>query len=72
MIDRGIPPHHYEIKNADGNTIGYVTSGTQSPSLQKAIGMGYVATEQATQENEIFIAVRDKMLKAKIVKMPFS
>ena len=72
MIDRGIPRHHYEIKNADGNTIGYVTSGTQSPSLQKAIGMGYVATEQATQENEIFIAVRDKMLKAKIVKMPFS
>ena len=72
MIDRGIPRHHYEIKNAAGNTIGYVTSGTQSPSLQKAIGMGYVATEQATQENEIFIAVRDKMLKAKIVKMPFS
>ena len=72
MIDRGIPRHHYEIKNAAGNTIGYVTSGTQSPSLQKAIGMGYVATEQATQDNEIFIAVRDKMLKAKIVKMPFS
>ena len=72
MIDRGIPRHHYEIKDAAGNTIGYVTSGTQSPSLQKAIGMGYVATEQATQDNEIFIAVRDKMLKAKIVKMPFS
>ena len=72
MIDRGIPRHHYEIKDAGRNKIGYVTSGTQSPSLQKSIGMGYVATEHAIQGEEIFIAVRDKMLKAKIVKMPFS
>ena len=72
MIDKGIPRHHYEIKDADGNKIGYVTSGTQSPSLQKAIGMGYVAVGNATADAEIFIAVRDKMLKAKIVKMPFS
>lgn len=72
MIDKGIPRHHYEIKDGDGNKIGYVTSGTQSPSLQKAIGMGYVAIENAIADAEIFIAVRDKMLKAKIVKMPFS
>ncbi|HET6722802.1 MAG TPA: glycine cleavage system aminomethyltransferase GcvT [Chitinophagaceae bacterium] len=72
MIDKGIPRHHYEIKDAHGNKIGYVTSGTQSPSLQKAIGMGYVATGNAVPDSEIFIAVRDKMLKAKIVKMPFS
>ena len=72
MIDKGIPRHHYEIKDADGNKIGYVTSGTQSPSLQKAIGMGYVQAGTATMDSEIFIAVRDKMLKAKIVKMPFS
>ena len=72
MLDKGIPRHHYEIKDADGNKIGYVTSGTQSPSLQKAIGMGYVAVGNAVPDSEIFIAVRDKMLKAKIVKMPFS
>ncbi|HET9434637.1 MAG TPA: glycine cleavage system aminomethyltransferase GcvT [Chitinophagaceae bacterium] len=72
MIDKGIPRHHYEIKDAGGNKIGYVTSGTQSPSLQKAIGMGYVAVGNATPDAEVFIAVRDKMLKAKIVKMPFS
>ena len=72
MIDRGIPRHHYEIKDAAGNKIGYVTSGTQSPTLQKAIGLGYVTTEHAIPDTEIFIMVRDKMLKAKIVKMPFS
>ena len=72
MIDKGIPRHHYEIKDANGNKIGYVTSGTQSPSLQKAIGMGYVTIENAAIDSEIFIAVRDKSLKAKIVKMPFS
>ncbi|HEX6847635.1 MAG TPA: glycine cleavage system aminomethyltransferase GcvT [Chitinophagaceae bacterium] len=71
MIDKGIPRHNYEIKDAAGNTIGYVTSGTQSPSLQKAIGMGYVTVEKATMDSEIFIAVRDKMLKAKVVKLPF-
>lgn len=72
MVDKGIPRHGYEIKDAAGNKIGYVTSGTQSPSLQKAIGMGYVATENAAMESEVFIAVRDKMLKAKVVKLPFS
>ncbi len=72
MIDRGIPRHHYEIKDAASNKIGYVTSGTQSPTLQKAIGLGYVTTEHAIPDAEIFITVRDKTLKAKIVKMPFS
>jgi aminomethyltransferase len=71
MIDRGIPRHHYEIKSSAGNTIGYVTSGTQSPSLQKAIGMGYVSMEHTAPDTEIFIAVRDKLLKAKIAKLPF-
>jgi glycine cleavage system T protein (aminomethyltransferase) len=72
MIDKGIPRHNYEIKDAAGNKIGYVTSGTQSPSLQKAIGMGYVTVENATMDSEVFIAVRDKSLKAKVVKLPFS
>ncbi|CAN5908401.1 glycine cleavage system aminomethyltransferase GcvT [soil metagenome] len=71
MIDRGIPRHHYEIADASGNVIGTVTSGTQAPSLQKGIGMGYVKTEFAKTDNEIFIKVRDKALKAKIVKLPF-
>jgi aminomethyltransferase len=71
MIDKGIPRHNYEIKDASGNKIGYVTSGTQSPSLQKAIGMGYVTVENAAIDTEIFISVRDKLLKAKIVKIPF-
>jgi aminomethyltransferase len=72
MIDKGIPRHDYEIKNAGGNKIGYVTSGTQSPSLQKAIGMGYVTIDHSAIDSEIFIAVREKLLKAKVVKMPFS
>ena len=72
MIDKGIPRHHYEIKDANRNKIGYVTSGTQSPSLQKAIGMGYVTGQHATIDSEIYIAVRDKVLRAKVVKMPFA
>jgi len=72
MIDKGIPRHNYEIKDGSGNKIGYVTSGTQSPSLQKAIGMGYVTMENAAIDSGIFIAVRDKSLKAKVVKLPFS
>jgi aminomethyltransferase len=71
MVDKGIPRHHYEIKNADGNKIGHVTSGTQSPTLQKAIGMGYVDTANSKEGTEIFISVRDKNLKAVVVKIPF-
>ncbi len=71
MLDKGIARHDYEIKDADGNLIGKVTSGTQSPSLGKAIGMGYVATKYATADSEIYISVRNTLLKAKVVKMPF-
>ena len=71
MIDRGIPRHDYKIKDADGNEIGKVTSGTQSPSMQKAIGLGYVATAHANFDTEIYVEVRDKLLKAKVVKIPF-
>lgn len=71
MLDRGIPRHDYEIMDASGAKIGTVTSGTQSPSLQKAIGMGYVATEHAKEGTEIYINVRDKALKARVVKVPF-
>ncbi len=72
MIDKGIPRHGYEIKDHSGMQIGYVTSGTQSPSLGKAIGMGYVRNMFATIDTTIFIKVRDKLLLAKVVKVPFS
>ena len=70
MIDRGIPRHDYEIHDANGNNIGRVTSGTQSPVLSQGIGMGYVATEFAAPGTEIFIAVRNKALKAEVSKLP--
>lgn len=71
MIDKGIARHDYEICDAEGNMIGKVTSGTQSPSLGKAIGMGYLSTAHTVTGNEIFIQIRDKALKAKVVKIPF-
>lgn len=71
MIERGIPRHDYEIVDAEGKVIGKVTSGTQSPSLQKAVGMGYVNTPFAKEDTEIFIRIRDNKVKAKVVKPPF-
>jgi len=71
MIDRGIPRHDYEIVDEAGNVIGKVTSGTQSPSLQKAIGMGYVNKASSKEGAEIFISIRNNNIKAKIVKFPF-
>ncbi|MES2445559.1 MAG: glycine cleavage system aminomethyltransferase GcvT [Bacteroidota bacterium] len=71
MIDRGIPRHDYPIVDAEGNVIGKVTSGTQSPSLQKAIGMGYVTKELAKEGTEIYIDIRNNKVKAKVVKFPF-
>jgi aminomethyltransferase len=72
MIDKGIPRHDYRIKDAEGNLIGRVTSGTQSPSLGKAIGLGYVRTDLSGLDSEIYVEVRDKLLKAKVVKIPFA
>ena len=71
MIERGIPRHDYPIADANGTIIGKVTSGTQSPSLNKAIGMGYVQTAHTAPDSEIFIIIRDKPVKAKVVKVPF-
>jgi aminomethyltransferase len=71
MIDRGIPRHGYEIADAAGNIVGHVTSGTQSPVLNKGIGMGYVSKAYSAFGTEIYILVRGKRLKAEIVKMPF-
>ncbi len=69
MIDRGIPRHDYPIVDAAGAVIGRVTSGTMSPCLKIGIGMGYVPTEYAALGSEIYISIRDKKLKAKVVKL---
>lgn len=71
MIDKGIPRHDYEIKDKEGATIGKVTSGTQSPSLGKAIAMGYVRTHCSAIDTQVYVKIRDKLLIAKVVKMPF-
>ncbi|MGB4775736.1 MAG: glycine cleavage system aminomethyltransferase GcvT, partial [Daejeonella sp.] len=71
MIDRGIPRHDYEILDAEGNNIGKVSSGTQSPSFQKAIGLGYVKTHFAKEGTEIYISIRENKVKARVVKFPF-
>lgn len=72
MIDKGIPRHGYKIQNAAGEEIGYVTSGTQSPSLGKAIGMAYVRKDFAAEGSDVFVMIRDKAVKAQVVKMPFA
>lgn len=71
MLERGIPRSGYEIADEAGNIIGKVTSGTMSPSLQKAIGLGYVNVPMNKVDSDIFIKIRNKSLKAKVVKLPF-
>ena len=71
MIDRGIPRHGYEINDENGNKIGEVTSGTQSPTLGKAIGMGYVLKDFSSAGSKIYIKVREKRLEARVMKLPF-
>ena len=71
LAEKGIPRHGYEIADAEGNVIGVVTSGTMSPALKKGIGMGYVKTEHAKVGREMYIKVRNKSLKAIVVKAPF-
>jgi len=71
LTERGIPRHDYEIVDKDGNIIGIVTSGTMAPSLNKGIGLGYVTTEFAGVDSEIFIRIRKNDIPAKVVKLPF-
>ena len=71
MIDRGIPRQHYEAVDANGNIIGEVTSGTMSPMLKQGIGMAYLKKEFWKPDTEIFIRIRNKDLKAKVVNPPF-
>ena len=71
MIDRGIPRHDYRILDSEGNEIGKVTSGTMSPSIKLGIGLGYVTAPNSALETEILIEIREKGIKAKVVKLPF-
>ncbi len=71
MIDRGIPRKDYEIVDSNGIKIGHVTSGTMSPSMKIGIGLGYVLKGHSGIDTDIYIAVRNKSLKAKVVKLPF-
>lgn len=72
MLEKAIPRHDYEIKDFSGMTIGKVTSGTQSPSLGKGIGLGYVSKVFATIDTPVFVKIRERLVQAKVVKFPFS
>jgi len=71
LVDRGVPRHGYDVLNGQGEKIGVVTSGTMSPSLKKAIGLAYVPVAMKVEGTEIYISVRKKQLKAKVVSLPF-
>jgi len=71
LVDRGVPRHGYDVLNGQGEKIGVVTSGTMSPSLKKAIGLAYVPVAMKEEGTEIYISVRKKQLKAKVVSLPF-
>lgn len=71
MRERGIPRHHYPIMNEKDEEVGYVTSGTQSPMLKTGIGMGYIHSKYAGIGSPVWIGIRNKKVKAEIVKLPF-
>ena len=71
MIDRGIPRQGYDLVDSEGGKIGVVTSGTQSPSLNQGIGMGYLKKEYTQPGSEIYVEIRGRRLKAEVVKLPF-
>lgn len=71
MVDRAIPRHDYEVTNAEGEVIGRVTSGTMSPMLKKGIGMAYIDKGYWKEDTEIFIKVRNKLVKAVVTRPPF-
>lgn len=71
LVDKGVPRHGYDVVDAEGNRIGVVTSGTMGPSVKKGIGMAYVPKAYMKAGSEIFISIREKAIKAQVVKMPF-
>ncbi|MCH1574864.1 MAG: glycine cleavage system aminomethyltransferase GcvT, partial [Flavobacteriales bacterium] len=71
LTERGIPRKDYAIVDAEGHPIGRVTSGTQSPSLGQAIGLGYVSSEWSAKGTRIFISIRGKSIEAEVTRIPF-
>jgi aminomethyltransferase len=71
LLERGIPRHGYELANSEGQVIGQVTSGTMSPSLNKGIGMGYIAKEYSAFGTQVYVKIRNKAIPAEVVRMPF-
>ncbi|HEY0091300.1 MAG TPA: glycine cleavage T C-terminal barrel domain-containing protein, partial [Flavobacterium sp.] len=71
LLERGVPRHDYEIVDKNGDSIGVVTSGTMSPSMNIGIGLGYVTIEHSALDTEIFIRIRKNDVPAKVVKLPF-
>lgn len=71
MIERGIPRNGYDLADNDGNIIGKVTSGTMSPSLNIGLGLGYVTVENSKADTEINVVIREKNIRAKVVRPPF-
>ena len=71
LLDRGIPRQGYFVKDKEGKEIGVVTSGTMSPSLKEAIGLAYISTEHAAVDSEIYIEIRQKLLRGIVSKLPF-
>ncbi len=71
LLERGIPRHGYELLNSEGNVIGQVTSGTMSPTLNKGIGMGYIAKEYSAFGTQVFVKIRNKSIPAEVVRVPF-
>jgi len=71
LMEKGIPRGHYDLCSLEGEKIGEVTSGTISPTLQKGVGLGYVPVAYAKPGTEITVKVRDRLLGARVVKLPF-
>ena len=71
LLERGIPRKDYTIINPNNEVVGRVTSGTMSPSTQKAIGLGYVKKTELAEENQLALAIRNKTVPLKVVKLPF-
>ncbi len=71
LTEKGIARHGYDIVDENGDKIGFVTSGTMSPTLKEAIGMGYVPKEKSKIGSQIFIQIRKKQIPAEVVKLPF-
>ncbi|MFO7166961.1 MAG: glycine cleavage system aminomethyltransferase GcvT [Chloroflexota bacterium] len=71
MVGRGVARAGYEIRSLEGQPIGHVTTGMPSPTLGRNLGMGYVPTALAAEGSEFDVVVREKPVRARVVKLPF-